>query len=112
MSDVAGSLSMSKSKQGMMSGASALVREVAPSLSLDQIFEKHGLQRCALLKIDCEGAEEEIVRNTRALPRIDRICGELHYGREKDLEVLAYLERFVARDKLRFGRPGSTETYA
>jgi FkbM family methyltransferase len=28
-----------------------------PSLTLDQVFERHAIERCALLKIDCEGSD-------------------------------------------------------
>lgn len=49
-----------------------------PSVTLDQIFERHAIERCALLKIDCEGAEYEILQNTSVWPRIDHLRGEFH----------------------------------
>ncbi len=48
------------------------------SLTLDQIFERHGIERCVLLKIDCEGAEYDILGKTTAWQRIDHLRGEFH----------------------------------
>ena len=44
------------------------------------IFDENGLERCNLLKIDCEGAEYDIFYNTPAeyFDRIDRIRMEYH----------------------------------
>jgi FkbM family methyltransferase len=52
------------------------------SVSLDQIFEEQNLARCDFLKIDCEGAEYEILLNTsdRTLGRIRHVCLEYHEG--------------------------------
>lgn len=49
-----------------------------PSTTLDRIFADHGIDRCRLLKIDCEGAEHEILRTTGVLPRIDHMRAEFH----------------------------------
>jgi len=49
-----------------------------PSLTLDQVFARHGIARCRLLKIDCEGSEYEILSATTAWDRVDRLCGEFH----------------------------------
>lgn len=48
------------------------------SLTLDQIFERHGIERCVLLKIDCEGAEYDILEKTTVWQRIDHLRGEFH----------------------------------
>src|SRR5271166_2944809 len=48
------------------------------SLTLDQIIERHGIERCVLLKIDCEGTEYEILQKTTVWPRIDHLRGEFH----------------------------------
>jgi FkbM family methyltransferase len=55
--------------------------EVA-SVSLDQILEEQNLARCDFLKIDCEGAEYEILLNVgdRTLSRIRHVCLEYHEG--------------------------------
>jgi FkbM family methyltransferase len=49
-----------------------------PSLTLDQVFARHGIARCRLLKIDCEGLEYEILSATSVWDRVDRLCGEFH----------------------------------
>jgi FkbM family methyltransferase len=49
-----------------------------PSLTLDQVFARHGIARCRLLKIDCEGLEYEILSATRIWDRVDHLCGEFH----------------------------------
>lgn len=67
-------------------GGSAYVSESAgetveaDSLTLSQIFEQYKINRCRLLKIDCEGAEYETLLNTPAeiLSRVDHLRGEFH----------------------------------
>ncbi len=51
-----------------------------PAITLADIFFEHRIDRCNFLKIDCEGAEYEILYNTpRAiLERVDRIAMEYH----------------------------------
>jgi len=48
------------------------------ALSLDAVFDEFSIERCAFLKLDCEGAEYEVLRTTDMLDRIDRIAMELH----------------------------------
>ena len=50
------------------------------SLSLEDAFNRLGLEACDLLKLDCEGAEYDILFHTTAsvLGRIDRIVMEYH----------------------------------
>lgn len=69
-----------------------------PALTLADIFLEHTIDRCHFLKIDCEGAEYEILYNTPrdVFEKIDRIAMEYHnppfYGlnnREHNPERLA-----------------------
>jgi FkbM family methyltransferase len=53
-------------------------RSTVDSITLDDIFERHGIRRCKLLKIDCEGAEYEILPSTSVLDRVDWLSGEFH----------------------------------
>jgi FkbM family methyltransferase len=51
-------------------------------LSLGSFFKEMNIQSCDYLKIDCEGAEYDILFNSSAatLARIQRICMEVHDG--------------------------------
>lgn len=47
--------------------------------TLADLFDAHGIERCDLLKIDCEGSEYDILLPTpRVLERVDRIVMEYH----------------------------------
>lgn len=50
--------------------------------SLAAVFAEHAVERCAMLKLDCEGAEFEILLglDEAALARIERISLEYHDG--------------------------------
>jgi FkbM family methyltransferase len=57
----------------------------APSVTVEcvtlaEIFETHRIERCGFLKVDCEGAEYEILLQAPAsiLARIDRVALEYH----------------------------------
>jgi FkbM family methyltransferase len=52
--------------------------ETVTCVTLDETFQTHGIDRCAWLKLDCEGAEWDIAAKTGVLDRIDRISLELH----------------------------------
>jgi len=54
--------------------------EDVPAVSLAELFEQEGIERCALLKCDVEGAEFEIFRSAPMglLARIDRLLMEVH----------------------------------
>ena len=49
-----------------------------PAYSLDFAFEREGIVECALLKIDCEGAEYDVLNSTNVLGRVKHLRGELH----------------------------------
>jgi FkbM family methyltransferase len=50
------------------------------AITLADVFAEHQIERCNFLKIDCEGAEYEILYNTpkHIFDRIDRIAMEYH----------------------------------
>jgi len=52
----------------------------APTISLDDIFAKHNITDCSLLKVDCEGCEYIVVPNTKesTLKKIKNISLEYH----------------------------------
>jgi FkbM family methyltransferase len=49
-----------------------------PSTTLDHIFDSLGVDKCKLLKIDCEGSEYEILFSARSLAKIEYLSGEFH----------------------------------
>ncbi len=51
-----------------------------PSRTLESILDEHSLDTVDLLKVDCEGAEYEILESTSAktLARVRKICVEFH----------------------------------
>lgn len=53
-----------------------------PGTSLDEVFRAQGIEHCDLLKIDCEGAEFDILLHVSCatLARVKRICLEYHNG--------------------------------
>ena len=50
------------------------------SITLENIFKKHNIKKCKLLKIDCEGSEYEILMNTpdKIFKKIENLVGEFH----------------------------------
>ena len=48
------------------------------SLTLDHVFELHGVHRCRLLKLDVEGAEYEILEAAKCLDRVQTLILEPH----------------------------------
>ena len=54
--------------------------EDVPGMSLEAIFKKNSMQKCDFLKLDCEGAEFDILLNTpdSVLNRVERIAMEWH----------------------------------
>lgn len=67
-------------------------RETVTSITLEQLFDQHRIDRCAFLKLDCEGAEWEIVRSP-ALERVATAAVELHLPASRRGEGPEALER-------------------
>ena len=57
------------------------------TISLDKIYELTGIDNIDYLKIDCEGAEYDIMRNAD-LSKISLVCGELHGVKGQDFDEL------------------------
>jgi len=66
-----------------------------PCVTLQELMDENGIGKCALLKMDCEGAEYEILYNCPPdyLRRIDQIAMEVHCG-EKENQTIKALEIF------------------
>lgn len=71
------------------SDPTALV-ETVECISLPTLMEKEAIDRCTLLKMDCEGAELEILPalSEQILGKIDAIVLEYHLRRETDFNDL------------------------
>lgn len=76
-----------------------------PCITLQQAIEENGITRCDLLKMDCEGAEYEILYNCPPdyLRRIDQIAMEVHRGDKEDQNIDA-LEKFFQQQGFRTRR--------
>lgn len=60
----------------------------ARSTTLDRVFEEKKIETCALLKIDCEGAEHEILESFTQWKKLDRLIAEIHLNQH--LEAQGY----------------------
>lgn len=82
----------------------------ARSTTLDRVFEEHDIRSCKLLKIDCEGAEHEILMNSACLKRVEYLSGEFHIdGHLQDQgytidRLLEHVRRFIPEDHIRIVR--------
>lgn len=70
------------------------------SLTLDDIFTEYKISKCKLVKMDCEGAEKEIIYNTKVLSKFEYFVVELHFSETENNEIIQYLQQFFAADKL------------
>jgi FkbM family methyltransferase len=65
-------------------------------VTLDDLFDRFAVWKCSLLKLDCEGAEYEVLLNARpeTLNRIGNIAMEYHVGLNEHSpeELVAFLE--------------------
>jgi FkbM family methyltransferase len=72
---------------------------MVPVTTLEAFMDERGLNRVDLLKLDCEGAEWEVISTSTAiLPRISQICLEYHRRDEWTVEKLADLLRDAGYD--------------
>jgi FkbM family methyltransferase len=84
-------------------------RQAVPAVALGSVFESYNVANCALLKLDCEGAEFEILENLPPLyfQRIHSIRLEIHQrsdGRTPD-ELFRFVESqgFTVEKPLHYG---------
>ena len=62
-------------------------------VTLDEVFATHGIERCAFLKLDCEGAEWGIVRRAAAIERVTAMAMELHIPMSRQAEGVPALQQ-------------------
>jgi FkbM family methyltransferase len=72
------------------------VEEKVSSITLKDFFDEHHIERCDLMKIDCEGMEYDILYNTPIdyLKRVKAFSIEHHWAPGQDYqELAAYLKK-------------------
>jgi len=67
------------------------------TITLDEILENY--KEIELLKIDIEGAEFDVLMNTKNINKIKKIIGELHY---EDKKLRDELEKFLKSNNFEF----------
>src|SRR5262249_55571510 len=78
---------------------------LVPAITMDELCNQNGLEKIDLLKLDIEGAEEQVLENGTFLARTEHIIVELHghYGFQRfQRDIAPY--GFVAQK----GRPPDT----
>jgi FkbM family methyltransferase len=78
---------------------------LVPAITIEELCNQNGLEKIDLLKLDIEGAEEQVLENGDFLARIENIIAELHghYTFQRFQEDIAPYG-FVAQE----GRPPDT----
>lgn len=78
----------------------------AMSVTPAMVYSLWGFDRCKLLKIDCEGAEYEILRATTWLGKVDYLAGEFHVNKllaskgYDPADLVDYCAQFVPRENM------------
>lgn len=68
------------------------VSEKVDCITLDQVFKDNNITHCDFLKLDCEGAEYEIIKDF-PLDKIDRIAVE-YVGKKRRKELIRLLSKY------------------
>jgi FkbM family methyltransferase len=73
-------LSASPVAFSLKTSSSSATQETVEVISLGKLFERYKIERCDFLKLDCEGAEFEIIweSDPALLKRVSRIVMEYH----------------------------------
>jgi FkbM family methyltransferase len=77
------------------------------SITLDDIFISNNIERCRLLKIDCEGSEHEILRHAGVLNKIDYLSAEFHINNTLESqgynieELVSHCRKYFSAEKMR-----------
>jgi FkbM family methyltransferase len=73
-------------------GRTGLVPESVEAVSLDTVMRENGLSRVDFLKMDIEGAEQNILenKNLRWLTKVNALNLELHCGRQEREKTIAH----------------------
>ena len=71
-----------------------------PCVTLSEIFDEHHIERCDLLKMDCEGAEYDILYNCpkNDLLRVSQMTIEVHKGAEPNQNMGSLIDYLKSND--------------
>jgi len=78
------------------------------SIFLDKVFIENKIKKCKFLKIDCEGAEYEILLNSKMLNRIEYFSGEFHYNKYitsqgySPEKLYNHLIKYIKKDNIKY----------
>ena len=100
-----GKIKMSHNKTGSFTTTASIINNDGDDdkesievscLKLSELFKENNLDSCDLLKLDCEGAEYDILYNTpkEILNKIDQMAIEVHQGKNEK-ENLFSLKNFL-----------------
>lgn len=76
------------------------------STTLDKVFKKYFIKKCKFLKIDCEGAEHEILLNCASLNKVEYLSGEFHINQNLSNQgysidsLIKYCAKYIEKGKL------------
>lgn len=71
-------------RQSAMTSSEAAGAVCVPAVGLAGLLERHGIERAALLKMDIEGAEFDVLRAApEQIARFDRVFVEIHGGSDR-----------------------------
>ncbi|MDV7339404.1 FkbM family methyltransferase [Terasakiella sp. A23] len=71
-----------------------------PMRTLDSIFDELDIKNCDLLKLDCEGAEFEILSQSKCLQNVKQIIMEVHLPSSSDINSKHEAE-YLLREKMK-----------
>jgi hypothetical protein len=79
----------------LLTGSSAATQETIDVISLATLFERYTIDRCDFLKLDCEGAEFEIIlqADPSVLNRVRTIVMEYHDHLSRNYSHVDLLEK-------------------
>lgn len=77
--------------------------EMVEVISIRDVFEQYNIYHCDLLKLDCEGAEKDIIMDIddELASKIDQISLEYHGNRKERTELSAILLKWYTEEHVR-----------
>jgi FkbM family methyltransferase len=70
------------------------------STTLDDIFAKHAIMSCELLKMDCEGAEHDILPAINVLAAVEWFSVEFHINSRTKIFDRAVADKLLIQERI------------